>query len=406
LERRFDIIIVGGGVIGCAMARHFSMSAPNRSIALLEKEDVLAAHTSGRNSGVIHAGFNQKPTSLKAKFCVEGNRRLRAYCSNRRVKFEQCGTVVVAKNDAELGILEELEGRGMMNGTPGLRIVDQTGLHEVEPNASGEWALLAPTGSIVDSSGLVKAMAIEASSHGAKILTGLKVVACAETSEGITVRTKTGVFSCNLLINCGGLYADKIASMVGLAKNYRIIPFKGQYYRLKENLQGIIKSMIYPAPNLEFPFLGVHLTKRVNGNVILGPNAVIAPGREAYSLSNANPKEIFDMVAFPGLLRGATNIKFLKLILRELQIAMSKRRFLDLARALVPAISGNNVVIDTAGIRAQLMNTRGELVEDFLIEWGKHSIHILNSVSPGMTCSMPFADYVFNEAETRGYLQS
>jgi L-2-hydroxyglutarate oxidase len=247
------------------MARHFVMSAPDRAVLVLEKENVLAAHTRGRNSGVIHAGLNQKPGTLKAKFCVEGNKRLRAYCSDRRVTFNQCGTVVVAKNDSELGVLEELEGRGMMNSVPGLTIVDQAGLHEVEPNALGEWAILAPTGSIVDSIGLVEAMATEASSHGARILTRSKVTNCIETNEGITVKTREDVFSCDLLLNCGGLYADKIASMVGLAKNYHIIPFKGQYYRLKENLQGIIKSMIYPTPNLEFPFLGVHLTKRING---------------------------------------------------------------------------------------------------------------------------------------------
>jgi L-2-hydroxyglutarate oxidase len=405
LPKQFDIIIVGGGVIGCAMARHFSKFAPKRSIAVLEKEDFLAAHTSGRNSGVIHAGFNQKPGTLKAGFCVEGNKRVRAYCTRRGVKIDQCGTVVVARNETEYGILRELEKRGTSNRVPGIRLADAAGLREIEPNASGECALFAPTGSIVDSVGLVKAMAMDASSQGTRILTGSKVMACAETAEGMTVKTKTDVFSCDLLLNCSGLYADKIAKMVGFAKNYCIIPFKGQYYRLKENMRGVIKSMIYPPPNLEFPFLGVHLTKRVNGDIILGPNAVLAPGREAYSLGNANPSEVLEMLAYPGFLRGATNTKFLKLVLEEFLIAASKKRFLDLARTLVPTIGENDVVVDTAGIRAQLMNTRGELIEDFLVEWGNHSIHVLNSVSPGMTCSMPFAEYVFNEAQSRGYLQ-
>ncbi len=209
---------------------------------------------------------------------------------------------------------------------------------------------------------------------------------------------------CRLLINCAGLHADRIARMVGLSRRYSIVPFKGQYYRLRDKKKGLVRSMVYPPPDLEFPFLGVHFTKRVNGDILIGPNATLVGGREGYSITGYSVKDSLEMVSFPGFIRASINPRFAKLVLRELYTSASRRRFVELARELVPLVDEGDIVADTAGIRAQLLNDRGELVDDFVLEWGHSSIHVLNSVSPGMTCAMPFAEYVVGQAEERGYL--
>ncbi len=403
-ELSFDVVVVGGGVIGCAIARQLAISKPTRSIALLEKEQTLAYHTSGRNSGVIHSGFNQTPGTLKAKFCVEGNSILRAFCGTKGVRFEKCGTLVVSQRSEDQRVIRELERRGRLNGVPGVGIIDRVELSRLEPNVAGAEALYSPTGSIVDSRGLVYAIAREAEEHSAEIITGAEVISLREAGGEVIVSTTKGELACKLLVNCAGLHADRIARMLDLSRRYKIIPLKGQYYRLRREKSGLIRSMVYPPPNLEFPFLGVHFTKRVNGDVILGPNATLVGGREGYSFGDYDPLEILEMVSFPGFLRASLNPKFVKLILGELYTSARRSRFMKLARALVPTVGKDDFTKDTAGIRAQLLSDRGELLDDFLIEWGEHSIHVLNAISPGMTCSIPFAGYVVQQAEDRGYL--
>jgi len=400
---RFDVLVVGGGVIGCAILRHIAISKRGAKVALLEKEKTLAYHTSGRNSGVIHSGFNQAPGTLKAKFCVEGSSRLRAFCKSRGVPFEVCGTLVASKSAEDGRVIRELERRGRLNGVPGVRIVDQRELSRLEPHVEGTEALYSPTGSIVDSRGLVHAIAREAEQRDAEIITGVEVTSIRESGREIEVSTTKGEISCGLLVNCAGLYADRIARMLGLSRRHRVIPLKGQYYRLKSEKRSLIHSMVYPPPNLEFPFLGVHFTKRVNGDVILGPNASLVGGREGYSVLDYDPSEILEMVTFPGFLRASFNPKFVRLLLGELYTSASKSRFVKLAKELVPVVRKEDFMKETAGIRAQLLSDRGELCEDFLVEWGERSIHVLNAVSPGMTCSLPFAEFVVRQAEERGY---
>jgi len=400
----FDVIIVGGGIIGCAVARQLIISNSGLRVGLVEKERSLACHTSGRNSGVIHSGFNQAPGTLKAKFCVEGNARLRAFCRARGVEFEECGTFVISRTDSEARVIRELERRGRINGVPGLRIIDREELLRHEPNVASAEALYSATGSIVDSRGLVFAIATEAEERGAKLLKGVRVVSLHEGKSGVKVTTTAGDMECGLLINCAGLHADRIAKMVGLSRRYSIVPFKGQYYRLRDERKGLIRSMVYPPPDLEFPFLGVHLTKRVNGDIILGPNATLVGGREGYSIARYSVGDSLAMASFPGFIRASLNPRFARLVLGELHASTSKKRFVERARELVPLIDEGDLVLDTAGIRAQLLNDRGELVDDFVLEWGHSSIHVLNSVSPGMTCAMPFAEYVVGQAIDRGYL--
>ena len=400
----FDVLIVGGGIVGCAVARQLVTSNPGLHVGLVEKERSLACHTSGRNSGVIHSGFNQAPGTLKAKFCVDGNARLRAYCRSRGVKFEECGTLVLSRTEGERRVIRELERRGGLNGVPGLRIIDREELSRLEPNVVSAEALFSPTGSIVDSRGLVFSIAREAEERGAELIMGVKVVSLQVASPRVRVSTTAGDMECGILINCAGLHADRIAKMVGLSRRYSIVPFKGQYYRLRAERKGLIRSMVYPPPDLEFPFLGVHLTKRVNGDIILGPNATLVGGREGYSIARYSVGDSLAMASFPGFIRASLNPRFARLVLGELHASASKKRFVERARELVPLIDEGDLVLDTAGIRAQLLNYRGELVDDFVLEWGHSSIHVLNSVSPGMTCAMPFAEYVVGQAIDRGYL--
>jgi len=317
------------------------------------------------------------------------------------VRHVECGTLVVSQS-SEDRVLRELERRGRMNGVPGLRIVEKEELSVLEPNVSGVGALFAPTGSIVDSRGLVEAIAAEAAQHGAEIVKGTEVLSLRETSRGVIVSTSAGELECGLLINCGGLHADRIARMLGLSSRFWIVPLKGQYYRLKPEKRGVIRSMVYPLPDLEFPFLGVHFTKRVNGDVILGPNAALVGGREGYELSDFNFRETLGTMTFPGFLRASLNPRFVRLMLGEMYTSASKGRFVKLARRLVPSVDEHDLLKDTAGIRAQLISDRGELVDDFMLEWGECSVHVLNSVSPGMTCSLPFAEYLVKQLRDRG----
>ena len=303
----FDVLIVGGGIIGCAVARQLVNTNPGLRVGLVEKERSLAWHTSGRNSGVIHSGFNQTPGTLKAEFCVAGNARLRAYCRERGVQFEECGTFVVSRTNGEGRVIRELERRGRLNGVPGLRIIDREELSKLEPNVVSAEALYSPTGSIVDSRGLVMSIAREAEERGAQLITGVRVVSLHEGDSGVRAISTAGEIDCRLLINCAGLHADRIARMVGLSRRFSVVPFKGQYYRLRDEKKGLLRSMVYPPPDLEFPFLGVHLTKRVNGDILIGPNATLVGGREAYSIAGYSARESLEMVGFPGFLKASLN---------------------------------------------------------------------------------------------------
>jgi L-2-hydroxyglutarate oxidase len=396
-------LVVGGGVIGVAVARAISLRTFGKKVVLVEKEPVLAYHTSGRNSGVVHSGINQKPGTMKARFCVDGNRALRDYCSEKGVAILECGTVVVANNDKEEKVLNELLGRGKSNGVQGVRLVSEDELREIEPKARGTQALVSPTGSIVDSRGLVRVMASEATSRGVQLVRGCKVRSARKTTNGVEVSTTKGLFSTKALINCAGLQADRIARMLGYANGYSIIPFRGQYYKVVDEKREFVHSMIYPTPDLEFPFLGVHFTRRYDGALFVGPNAVPVLGREAYELDGISFRDALGILGFPGSLRAAGNAKFDRLLLKEIMLAASRSRFIDSARRLVPEIHAEDVVPQTPGIRAQLIDLRGNLIDDFLVEWGDSSIHVLNAVSPGLTCSQPFAMFIVENAITKGY---
>jgi L-2-hydroxyglutarate oxidase len=389
----WDVCIVGGGVIGCATARALLAREPALRICLLEKEAQLALHQSGRNSGVVHVGYNQKPGTMKARFVVEGSRRLREYCSQRGVAVEEGGILVLARNADEESTLEILRQRGEANGAE-VRVIGREELLQREPDAAGTSALFAPNGASFDSRAYVLALADDAKSTGAQIRTGEAVRESHESDDGVRIATGNSTVSARLLINCGGLHADRIAHRMGVGRNVRIVPFLGFYSELRPERRGLVRSHLYPCPDLEFPFLGVHLSRTFDGRVLVGPGSSVALGREAYRASGLNVRDLLDMALYRGFRRLIAWPRFRELVRKEWRKSVSRAAVAAEAKQLVPAIRAEDLLRGRAGIRAQLVDSDGRLVDDLAIETTARSIHVLNAVSPALTCSMPFADHI------------
>lgn len=383
-------------MIGCAIARALSENYKGK-FAILEKERFPGLHASGRNSGVVHSGFYYKPGSLKAKFSVDGSRRLIDYCSRAGVPVKTVGSIVIGRSENDLSVLRELERRGKENGVPGIQVIGKEKLRRLEPHvAETEEALYSPQGGIVDSSKLVISLAEDSARNGVDLLVGQRLQSVDEKENSVLIETNVGRFESRSIINCAGQYADRVAQLMSVGNRFSIIPFRGEYFRLRDEKSHLLRSMIYPAPDLNLPFLGIHLTKTIDGGIIAGPNAVLAPGREAYVNNTSNLAEIRDMVMFKGFWPMA--IKNLKRGVREIYQSLSKRAFLQKVRELIPEIDGNDLLKWRSGIRAQLVDRDGRLVDDLVTETTPRSIHILNAVSPGMTCCLPFADSIVQMA--------
>tara|TARA_B100000749_G_C18446416_1_gene474442 strand:+ start:787 stop:1992 length:1206 start_codon:yes stop_codon:yes gene_type:complete len=391
--KEYDIIIIGGGIIGCAIAKSI-ISKTKKKVVVLEKENHVGEHASSRNSGVIHSGFYYKPNSLKARFCVEGNKKLLEYCLLNNVPYKKTGTLVVAKNEHDSETLYKLLDRGKINNVPGIKIVNNDELRKIEPYVKGNKGLYSPTGSIVNSKILVKTMAAETKNNGVNFLLGEKVLKITQKNGQILVNTKNYEIKSKYLINCAGIYADRIANLTGLKLNYRIIPFRGKYYQLIKEKSFLIKSMVYPIPDPNLPFLGIHITRTIDNNIIVGPNAVLAFGREAYSNKQFSISDIKDIISYDGfwkmMLLNSVKMK------NEFIQSFSKGKFVEQAQNLIPNLKSADFQEGYSGIRAQLVDRNGELVDDLIIKNQNNITHILNAVSPGMTCSLPFADYVVN----------
>lgn len=389
-----DVAVIGAGVLGCAVARELKLRHPEKDVILLEKEDRVGAHTSSRNSGVIHSGINQKPGSLKAKLCVQGGRLLKAFCAKENVPMKEVGTVVLARTPEESTTIRELERRAKANGVPGVRVLDRVMLKRAEPFACAEEALLSPKGAIVDSAQLVAAIAADAAKRGVSLVLDAEAKEITDKGEHLAIRTAVGNFHARFLVNCAGLHADEVAWMMDVGREYCVIPFRGDYYHLRPERSFLVNSMIYPAPNLELPFLGIHLTKRTDGSVIVGPNASLALGREHYKGSSINWHDTVRMLCDLRFARLMSDLDFLKIALKELRLSFSKGAFAEAARELVPEISKDDLAPDQSGIRAQLVDRRGHLADDFVSDRTDKSFHVLNAVSPAMTCALAFAECV------------
>lgn len=388
----YSVAIIGGGVVGCALA--IALASRFKRIVVLEKEAAPGLHASGRNSGVVHSGFNPKPGTLKARLCVEGNRRLAEYAQTNGVPFRRVGTFVVARNETEAKVVEALCRNGEANGVPGIEIISGEALRRYEPNALGAVALHAPTGGIIDSAALVRSLAISAQKTGVEFLFDHRVTGVEERTSHVELSVGGKKVPTEFLINCAGLYADKLAHMMGAGRSYAIIPFRGEYYAITPNGHPLIRSMVYPAPDLAFPFLGVHLTATVGGMVLIGPNAVPAFGREAYSRLSFNIREMAEQFLWKGTRQLLKDSHVRRTAIWEIRRSFSKKIFAAEASEVVRGVRPESLRSYRAGIRAQLVSESGQLIEDLLVERTPRSLHLLNVVSPGMTCAIPFAEHV------------
>lgn len=391
-EGPYDIAIIGGGIVGLASALALTEQAPGLRLALLEKEAHLATHQSRRNSGVIHAGIYYTPGSERARLCVEGMKLMRAFCERHGIRYNRCGKVIVATSPAELPRLERLYERGVANGVEGLVRIGPERIRELEPYANGLQAIHSPATAVVDFGQVAMAMANVLEDRGAAILTqgGLKGVARAD--DGFALDTARGPVRARALINCAGLYADRVARLMGVQTGVRIIPFRGEYYHLRPEAGHLVRELIYPVPDPAFPFLGVHFTRTIHGVVEAGPNAVLALAREGYSYRHIRLDETAGMLTYPGFWCMAA--RYWRMGLYELYRSLSKSAFVRALQRLVPDISAADIVPGQTGVRAQAVEKGGALVDDFRIIQTPKAIHVLNAPSPAATASLAIGRHI------------
>ena len=392
----YDIAVVGGGIIGLATAMALRRRNPGIGITVVEKEPRVGLHQTGHNSGVIHAGLYYAPGSRKATFCASGARILRRFCDERGIPYRMCGKVVVALDESQLPGLEELFRRGNANGVEGLEIIGPERLRELEPHAAGIRAIHSPNTGVVDYNAVTDAFADDVREDGA-LLTGARLRGVVESEGRLVLETSRGSLSAGGLVNCAGLHADSVARMMGVDAGVRIVPFRGEYFSLRPERAGLVNGLIYPVPDPELPFLGVHFTRRIDGAVEAGPNAVLALAREGYRKTAVDPRQMLALAAFPGFWRmSAANWKT---GLRETYRSLVKRRFVRSLQALVPEVRARDLWRPGAGVRAQAVGSDGRLLQDFSIVSTRTSVHVLNAPSPGATSSLVIGEYVAGVAE-------
>jgi (S)-2-hydroxyglutarate dehydrogenase len=384
-------VVVGGGIVGLATARQLAVDHPHSTVTVLEKEDRVAAHQTGHNSGVIHAGVYYKPGSLKASLCRAGSASMVEFCQTYDIAYDVCGKLIVATDPAELPRLNALHERALANGLP-VRLISAAEAKEYEPEVSAVAALHVASTGIVDYKRVSSVLAELVDKAGGTVRLGARVTGLQPDGQAVVVNTTIGSFRADYLINCAGLHADRVARMAGLAPPARIVPFRGEYYELAPAKRGLVRGLIYPVPDPRFPFLGVHLTRMIDGSVHAGPNAVLATAREGYSWGRFKPRDVADAATYPGLWRLAR--RHYRYGLTEVRRSLSKRRFADSLARLVPAVTAADIVPAGAGVRAQAIAPDGSLVDDFLILKDRRQVHVLNAPSPAATSSLEIAKHI------------
>lgn len=385
MSKKYDITIIGGGIVGTATA--FSiLKQKNVKLLLLEAESSLAAHQTGNNSGVIHSGLYYKPGSLKAENCTIGREMMYAFCEEHTLPFEKCGKVVVATSREEIPALDLLEERGKANGLVGLKRISAKEIKEYEPYANGIDGLFVPQTGIVDYTSVTNKYAELIENAGGVIETNSRLVSVKVKSDELILTTNKEEFHTKFIVNCGGLQSDRIAKLCGVDPGLMIIPFRGEYYKIKKEKQYFVKNLIYPVPDIKFPFLGVHFTRMINGAVEAGPNAVLAFKREGYKKTDFSFTDLLEMKLYPGFWKMAA--KFYKLGYQEFRRSFSKDLFVKSLQKLIPEITSEDIEVGGAGVRAQALERDGKLVDDFRIVEAKRMVHVLNAPSPAATASL------------------
>jgi L-2-hydroxyglutarate oxidase len=387
-----SFIIVGGGIVGLGTAIKLGKKFPGATITVLEKEAQVGRHQTANNSGVLHCGLYYKPGSIKARMAVEGIREMVAFCQEHKVPHEICGKLVVAVDDTEVGRLKNLLERGTQNGLQGLKWLSGDEMREIEPHVAGVAGLRVPQEGIVDYPKVCEAMLKVIAAQGGKVVTSAKVTKLRPMADGWVAETTTGEFEAGFVINCAGLHSDRVSELAGERREVRIVPFRGEYYKLKPERQHLVKHLIYPVPDPAFPFLGVHFTRLIEGGVEAGPNAVLAFKREGYKKTDINLVDLFDALSFGGLW------KFLGLHKRmcweEIKRSFSKKLFCQSLQRLVPEVQMEDLQTGGAGVRAQAMTPDGTLVQDFSFVRGRNALHVLNAPSPAATASLTIGEEI------------
>jgi len=397
IDRQYDVVVVGGGIIGLATSMKLTQDFPNLKVAVLEKEKEVAQHQTGHNSGVIHAGIYYAPGSQKANFCSTGGKLLRDFCEEYGIAYDMCGKLIVATDDSEIPQLEELFKRGTENGAEGLRMVDREEIKDIEPYSAGVKAILSPNTGIIDYFEVSQAYATRMRENGGDLLTNVEVISMENRDNLVYINTTSGTVAAKYVLNCAGLHADTVARMMGVDVGVKIVPFRGEYFSIIPEKEHMVKGLIYPVPNPSMPFLGVHFTRRINGSVEAGPNAVLAFAREGYKKTDVNLKDTLGTLSYSGFWK--MSAKYWKVGMHEQYRSLVKGVFVKSLQKLMPEITGDDLGAPGAGVRAQVIDSNGGLLQDFAIEASPNAIHVLSAPSPGATSSLTISEYIVDLAQ-------
>jgi L-2-hydroxyglutarate oxidase len=389
-----EYVIIGGGIIGLATAMAVGKKYPKARILVLEKEQGVAQHQSGRNSGVIHSGIYYKPGSLKASFAVEGNRSMVEFCREHGVKHKVCGKVIAATKASELPLLDNLFKRGLNHRLSVARLSPEQ-VQEIEPYVHCVAGIKVPSTGIVNYREVATKYVELIKSNGGMVQSGTRVDRLREVNGIQVIETPQGEFEAGFVINCAGLFSDRVTRFSGLEPEAKIVPFRGEYYELTPERRYLVKSLVYPVPNPDFPFLGVHFTRMIDDSIHAGPNAVLAFKREGYRRTDINSADLFEILTFSGFWKLAR--KYHRDAMMEMVRSVSKRAFVKSLRRLIPEVTEDDLVPARSGVRAQALMPDGKLVDDFLIVKGKNSIHVCNAPSPGATASLEIGHFIANQ---------
>lgn len=403
-DEQFDIAVIGGGIVGLATAMQMTQRFPRLRLLLLEKEDRVARHQTGHNSGVIHSGIYYKPGSYKARLCVEGARSMVEFCGRNDIPYEICGKVIVATDEEELPRLQTLLERGVSNRLSGVRPLSAEQIREIEPHCAGVKGIYVPGTGITDYAAVSEKLAEAVIAQGGAIRLGTRVTGIEQRNQQTIIETNRGAFSLRYIINCAGLHSDRVSRMAGQDPELQIIPFRGEYYDLIPEKEYLVKSLIYPVPDPRFPFLGVHFTRRIRGGIDAGPNAVLAFKREGYRWGNISARDMLGTLGYAGFWRMAG--KYWRYGMGEVHRSLSKRAFVKALQRLLPEIKSDDLVSDGSGVRAQAVRPDGSLLDDFHFTRVANTLNVCNVPSPAATASLAIGKEITQMAEKEFALQT